>query len=134
MMVDFDWFNTFYALIVPGLGGVFGMFIMRQFFLNIPKELISAQMDGLGKFRTFIHIVVPLSTSAFMVAGLFSFLGSWNDYMWPSIIMAGVDDRLTLPVGLATLQGAILLWIIDGSIHYFNHSSLNRLFYTREDY
>ena len=64
-------------------------------------------MDGLGKFRTFIHIVVPLSTSAFMVAGLFSFLGSWNDYMWPSIIMAGVDDRLlTLPVGLATLQGA----------------------------
>lgn len=108
MMVDFDWFNTFQALIVPGLGGVFGMFIMRQFFLNIPKELIeSAQIDGLGKFRIFIHIVVPLSTSAFMVAGLFAFLGSWNDYLWPSIILAGSNEHmLTLPVGLAKLEGA----------------------------
>lgn len=108
MMVDFDWFNTFQALIVPGLGGVFGMFIMRQFFLNIPKELIeSAQIDGLGKFRIFIHIVVPLSISAFMVAGLFAFLGSWNDYLWPSIILAGSNEHmLTLPVGLAKLEGA----------------------------
>lgn len=105
MMIDFGWFGTWWALIIPGLGGVFGMFLLRQFFLGIPTELIdSAKIDGLGPFGIFSKIVIPLSKSAFMVAGLFAFLGSWNDYLWPLIVMSGEDMTLqTLPVGLSKI-------------------------------
>lgn len=105
MMIDFGWFGTWWALIIPGLGGVFGMFLLRQFFLGIPNELIdSAKIDGLGAFGIFTRVVLPLSKSAFMVAGLFAFLGSWNDYLWPLIVMSGEDMVMqTLPVGLSKI-------------------------------
>ncbi|XFA99273.1 carbohydrate ABC transporter permease [Candidatus Izemoplasma sp. B36] len=105
MMIDVGWFGTWWALIIPGLGGVFGMFLLRQFFLGIPTELIdSAKIDGLGSFGVFSKIVIPLSKSAFMVAGLFAFLGSWNDYLWPLIVMSGEDMIMqTLPVGLSKI-------------------------------
>ncbi len=105
MMIDFGWFGTWWALIIPGLGGVFGMFLLRQFFLGIPNELIdSAKIDGLGAFGIFTKVVIPLSKSAFMVAGLFAFLGSWNDYLWPLIVLSGEDMSLqTLPVGLSKI-------------------------------
>lgn len=108
MMVDFNWMGNFVALIIPGLGGVFGLFIIRQFFLQIPRELIeSAQMDGMGHFKIYSRIVVPLSTSAFMVAGLFVFLGNWNDYLWPLLVMSGSGNEMfTMPVGLSILQGS----------------------------
>lgn len=107
MIIDMGWFNTWWALIIPGLGGVFGMFLMRQFFLDIPVELIeSAKIDGLGNFGIFMHIVLPLSKSAILVAGLFAFMGSWNDYLWPQMIMAGSDvTKWTLPYGLSTILG-----------------------------
>ena len=105
MMIDFGWFGTWWALIIPGLGGVFGMFLLRQFFLGIPSELIdSAKIDGLGAFGIFKKVVLPLSKSAFMVAGLFAFLGSWNDYLWPLIVLSGEDMSMqTLPVGLSKI-------------------------------
>lgn len=107
MIVDLQWFQKLIALIVPGLGGVFGLFIIRSFFLGIPKELIEAgEMDGLNKFQVFIHIVLPLGKSSLMVAGLFAFLGSWNDYLWPTLALAGTEvENYTLPVGLSLLQG-----------------------------
>lgn len=107
MIVDLNWFQNLISLIVPGLGGVFGLFIIRSFFLGIPKELIeAAEVDGLNKFQVFIHIVLPLGKSSLMVAGLFAFLGSWNDYLWPTLALAGVEvDKYTLPVGLSLLQG-----------------------------
>lgn len=107
MMIYFGWFGRWIALIVPGLGGVFGMFIIRQFFLGIPRELIeSAKMDGLGSFGIFFKIVLPLSKSALLVTGLFSFMGNWNDYLWPQIVLMGTDaDKQTLPIGLARLAG-----------------------------
>lgn len=107
MIVDLQWFQKLISLIVPGLGGVFGLFIIRSFFLGIPKELIEAgEMDGLNKFHIFIHIVLPLGKSAIMVAGLFAFLGSWNDYLWPTLALAGTEvEQYTLPVGLSLLQG-----------------------------
>lgn len=106
MIVDLDWFQKLISLIVPGLGGVFGLFIIRSFFLGIPKELVEAgEMDGLNKFQIFIHIVIPLGKSAIMVAGLFAFMGSWNDYLWPILALAGAEvDNYTLPVGLSLLQ------------------------------
>jgi len=107
MMIDISWFGTWLPLIIPGLGGVFGLFLLRQFFLGIPYELIeSAKIDGLGNFRIFTKIVAPLSKSAFMVAALFAFLGNWNDYLWPQIMLTGADAKLwTLPVGLSKTSG-----------------------------
>ena len=107
MMIDLGWFGTWLPLIIPGLGGVFGLFLLRQFFLGIPTELIeSAKIDGLGNFGIFVKIVVPLSRSAFLVAALFSFMGNWNDYLWPQIILSGTEaSTWTLPVGLSKIVG-----------------------------
>jgi len=107
MMIDLGWFGTWLPLIIPGLGGVFGLFLLRQFFLGIPTELIeSAKIDGLGNFGIFVKIVVPLSRSAFLVAALFSFMGNWNDYLWPQIILSGTEaSTWTLPVGLSKIIG-----------------------------
>ena len=105
MMIDFGWFGSWAALIIPGLGGVFGMFLLRQFFMGIPSELIDAgKIDGLGSFGIFRRIVMPLSKSAFMVTGMFAFLGSWNDYLWPLIVMTPAETAWqTLPVGLSKI-------------------------------
>jgi len=107
MMITFGWFSTWWALIIPGLGGVYSVFLLRQFFLGIPKELFdSGRIDGLGPWGLFRHVVLPLSKSALFVTGLFAFMGSWNDYLWPLIIMSGeVTEMQTLPVGLASLIG-----------------------------
>jgi multiple sugar transport system permease protein len=107
MMIDLNWFGTWLALIIPGLGGVFGLFLLRQFFLGVPTELIeSAKIDGLSNFGIFIKIVLPLSKSAFMVVALFSFMGNWNDYLWPLIMFSGTEASLwTLPVGLSKIAG-----------------------------
>lgn len=106
MINQFNWFNSFWALIVPGLGGVFGLFIVRSFFLGIPKDLVeSAQMDGASHLRIFSTIILPLGKSSLMVAGLFAFMGNWNDYLWPTLVMFGADiEKLTLPSGLSLLQ------------------------------
>lgn len=113
MVIQFGWLDSeaawksLFALILPGLGGVFGLFILRQFFKNIPYELIeSAQMEGLGHFGVFLKIVLPLGKSALMVAGLFAFMGSWNDYLWPTLTAAVHFDQnwYTLQTGLATMQ------------------------------
>lgn len=108
MMVTFNWVGSPLAMIIPGTASVFGLFIMRQFFLGIPKSLVeAARVEGAGYFTVFLKIVVPLSSSAFMVAGIFAFLGNWNDYMWPQIIMGAEElSRMTLPVGLGLMQGS----------------------------
>lgn len=113
MVINFGWLDSgvqsYLALILPGLGGVFGLFIIRQFFLGIPIEIIeSAKIDGLNHFGIYLRMVLPLGKSALMVAGLFAFMGTWNDYLWPSITAAVVRDPnfYTLQTGLATMQGA----------------------------
>lgn len=107
MTIDLGWFGSWLSLIIPGLGGVFGMFLLRQFFLGIPYELVeSAKIDGLNNFGIFVKIVMPLSKSAFLVAALFAFMGNWNDYLWPLIQFSGVDASMwTLPVGLSKIAG-----------------------------
>lgn len=94
------------ALILPGLGGVGGLYLIRQFYLGIPKDLIeSARIDGAKDFTIFFRIVFPLAKSVFLVQALFSFMGSWNDLFWPQIVI-GTErkDLWTLPVGVAYLS------------------------------
>ncbi|MDD5370564.1 MAG: carbohydrate ABC transporter permease [Anaerolineaceae bacterium] len=100
------WIGKFQGVIVPGLSGVFGVFFMRQFFQSIPKELEeAAQIDGASVLTTFLSVVLPLSRGALATLGVITFLGSWNDFLWPLLILGNVREMQTLPVGLATLQG-----------------------------
>lgn len=95
--------------ILPGLGGVFGLFLIRQFFLGLPKELVEAcKVDGCNNFQIFFRLILPIGKNAIFVAAIFAFLGNWNDYLWPQLIASGgVDvlgrEWLTLPVGLSVL-------------------------------
>lgn len=101
-----DWIGTIQGVIAPGLSGVFGVFFMRQFFQSLPKELEeAAYIDGAGLFRTFWSVVLPLSKGPIITLGIITFLTSWNDFLWALLILGGDRQNLTLPVGLATLQG-----------------------------
>lgn len=93
------------ALILPGLGGVSGLFLIRQFYLSIPKDLIeSARMDGAKNITIFFKIVFPLAKTVFLVQGLFCFMGSWNDLFWPQIVLGPSKELWTLPVGIASIS------------------------------
>lgn len=99
------WFNTYYALIVPGLSGVFGVFLLRQFFLTIPRELEEAAViDGCSTGGIYRQIILPLGKPALATLGIFSFLGAWNDFMLPLIAVNETEMR-TLPVGLMIFLG-----------------------------
>lgn len=99
------------GLIFPGLGGVFGLFLIRSFFLGIPKELIEAcKVDGCNNFQIFFKVILPVGKSAIFVAAIFAFLGNWNDYLLPFLLSQGATQTmgrewLTLPIGLAVLSG-----------------------------
>jgi len=100
------WIGTIQGVIAPGLSGVFGVFFMRQFFQSLPRELEeAAYIDGAGILRTFLSVVLPLSKGPIITLGIITFLTSWNDFLWPLLILGGDRTALTLPVGLATLQG-----------------------------
>lgn len=97
--------NSRFALILPGVPTVFGLFLLRQFFLSIPKELEDAAvMDGAGHFLIFHRILLPLVKPAMIVLGLTSFLANWNDYLWPQIVIS--DKKMqTITLGLALIKG-----------------------------
>lgn len=100
------WIGTIQGVIVPGFAGVFGVFFMRQFFQSLPKELEeAAYIDGASIWRTFFSVILPLSKGPLITLGIITFLTSWNDFLWPLLILGGDRQELTLPVGLATLQG-----------------------------
>lgn len=98
--------NTFAGVIAPGVAGVFGVFFMRQFFESLPRELEEAAfIDGATRVQTFLYIALPLSKPALATLGIITFLASWNDFLWPLLILRE-RAMLTLPPGLRTLQGA----------------------------
>lgn len=98
------WYNTYLALIVPWGASVFGIFLLRQFFLSIPRDLYdAAEMDGCGRFAFLWRIALPLSTPALITIGLFSFLGGWNALLWP-LIVTGSEEMRLLQVGLSAFQ------------------------------
>lgn len=100
LMVKLGLVNTYTGLIVPKLTGVFGLFLMRQFFLNFPKELEeAARIDGAGIIKTFFTIVAPNAKPAMTALAIYTFLGAWNDFMWPLIITSD-KTMYTLTMGL----------------------------------
>jgi multiple sugar transport system permease protein len=101
-----DLLNNYAGVILPGLAGVFGVFFMRQFFESLPKDLEeAAQLDGATQLQTFWFVALPLARPALATLGIITFLASWNDFLWPLLILK--DRSLqTLPPGLSTLQSA----------------------------
>ncbi|MNV41086.1 L-arabinose transport system permease protein AraQ [compost metagenome] len=98
------WVNTSWAMIIPGLAGMGNIFLVRQFMNGIPKELDeSAKVDGASDFRIFAQIILPLVKPILIVCGLFSFTGSWNDFLWPVIVYTDVD-KMPVTAGLLLLQ------------------------------
>jgi multiple sugar transport system permease protein len=99
------WTNSYAGLIVPGIFSAFGTFLMRQFFLSIPVELEeAATLDGASTLATFFRVILPTSGPALATLGIFSFMGAWNSFLWPLLIVS--DARyMTLPLALSTLQG-----------------------------
>ncbi len=98
------WYNTFLALIVPWTASVFGIFLLRQFYLSLPKELFDAAViDGCSHFRFLWNVAVPLSVPALITVGIFSFLGSWNSLLWPLIVTSNPEMR-PIQVGLTAFQ------------------------------
>ncbi|GIP39458.1 sugar ABC transporter permease [Paenibacillus sp. J31TS4] len=105
IMLKLGWLDTFYALIVPGIFSAFGTFLLRQFFLSLPKDLDeAAKIDGCSIFGIFWRIYLPLSKAALVSLAIFTILASWNDFFYP-LIMTSSDTMRVLPVGIATFQG-----------------------------
>lgn len=103
------WIDSFLPLTIPSLfGSAFFIFMLRQFFLTVPKDLLdAARIDGYGEIAVWWLVVMPLSTSALAVVGLFSFLGAWNDFINPLIYLLD-ESRYSLSLGLAMFQGQYL--------------------------
>jgi multiple sugar transport system permease protein len=97
--------NTYLGLVIPGMAGIFGIFLIRQFALSIPDSLIeAARMDGASDFRIYWSLILPLCKPILLTLGIFTFMGTWNDFLWPLIVMTD-DSMYTLPVALANLVG-----------------------------
>lgn len=100
------WIDTPLALIVPALAGAFGVFLLRQFFLSIPRELEeAAAIDGCSRLRIFWEVILPLGRPAMATLGIFVFIGSWNDFLGPLVFLESVESY-TLPVGIALFQNS----------------------------
>lgn len=107
LMSRFGWTSTYYALIVPFMAPALGIFLMRQYMLSIPTELIeAARMDGASEFRTYWKIVLPLARPALAAQAVLTFLGSWNSFLWPLSVLRGAN-MLTLPVGMQNMIGGV---------------------------
>ena len=106
MMTWLDWVNNVMAMIVPGLGAVTNIFLVRQFSLAIPREFDeAAKIDGAGEFAVFARVILPMLKPVLTVVGLFAFTGSWNDFLWPTIVFNDVE-KMPLTAGLQLLNGA----------------------------
>lgn len=97
--------NNYGGVIIPGLSSIFGIFLVRQYALAIPDDLLdAARIDGAGEFRVFRSIVLPTIKPVLATLALWTFLATWNDFMWPLIVLSD-DTKYTLPVALAGLVG-----------------------------
>ena len=98
--------DTLWALILPGVAGVFNVFLIRQFMTTIPKDMDEAAMiDGANRFQIYYRIILPLCVPVLMVVAMFAFTGAWNDYMWPSIII-NTTTNLTVTPGMEKVKAS----------------------------
>jgi len=101
----FGWVDSYHALIWPPLAGFFGVFFLRQFFSTIPRDFEDAAIiDGCSPLGVFRHVILPLSSSALVTLGIFTYLASWNDFVWTLIVLNSNEMR-TLTVGLTIFNG-----------------------------
>jgi multiple sugar transport system permease protein len=104
LMRILGWIDTYKALIFPAMFTAYGTFLLRQFFMTIPRDLEdAAKIDGCGYFGIFLNIILPLSKPALATLTTFVFLGNWTSFMWPLLVINSVEKR-TLPIGLAYFQ------------------------------
>ena len=109
LMRTFGWVDSLAALIMPGMFSAWGTFLMRQFMLTIPRELEDAALiDGCSFFRIYWRIILPLTMPALATLGIFHFMGSWNNFLWPLIILNSMSNK-TLPLGLAAFQAMVAM-------------------------
>ena len=105
LMNRIGWANTYQAVILPALGGAFGMFMMRQNMLSFPTSLIeAARIDGCGEFSIFMRVVMPSMKPALGALGIYMFMSMWNNFMWPLIILS-TKSMYNFPVALSMLNG-----------------------------
>jgi ABC-type glycerol-3-phosphate transport system permease component len=101
MVYKLGWVNTYQGMVVPGISSAFGIFLLRQAFLNIPRDYQdAARIDGAGEWRIFTRIFLPLTGPALATLGVFAFMGTWTDLLWPLLIARNQNMR-TLELGLA---------------------------------
>ncbi len=109
MLKSMGLINTYVGVIIPGLASIFGIFLIRQFAGSIPDSLIeAARIDGASEFKVYRSVVLPLCKPILLTLALFTFMGTWNDFMWPLIVMTD-NANYTLPVAIANLKGEHLL-------------------------
>ncbi|PIE03359.1 MAG: sugar ABC transporter permease [Acidobacteria bacterium] len=105
IIANLGWLDTYWALIVPRAVSAFAVFLFRQFFMELPKELEEAAfMDGARRHNIFLRILIPLAKPVIAANAVFSFLFAWNDFLWPLIVTNSTEMR-TIQVGLAFFQG-----------------------------
>jgi ABC-type glycerol-3-phosphate transport system permease component len=107
-MALFGWIDSYWALIVPAATPAFGIFLMRQYFAQaVPGEILdAARIDGSSEFNTFLKVGLPLVRPAVGAFAIYEFLGNWNSFFWPLVIIRS-DRLLTLPLGLALFNARV---------------------------
>lgn len=104
MMKQMGLVNTYVGAMIPWLASIFGIFLVRQYAMSIPDDLLdAARMDGAGEWQIFRRVVVPVIRPILLTLAVFTFMGAWNDFLWPLIVLSN-DSRYTLPVALANLS------------------------------
>jgi multiple sugar transport system permease protein len=97
--------NTWAGVVIPGMASIFGIFLVRQYALSIPDALLdAARVDGAGELRIYRSIVLPMCRPVLLTLGVLTFMGAWNDFLWPLVVLTD-DSMYTLPVALANLLG-----------------------------
>ena len=105
LLANMGLINSYWGIIIPRMADVGGIFLLRQFFISIPKDLDNAaRIDGAGEFRIFAQIILPNAVPAILTVGMFNFMGNWNDLLWP-LIVANASTMRTLSNGLAIFIG-----------------------------
>ena len=112
MLANLGLTNSYAALVIPWTISVFGIFLMRQFFMTVPDDLIdAARMDGMGEFAIVWRVMLPTAVPALLAFAIFSVVAHWNDYFWPRVVLTGNRDLFTPPLGLREFKGGA-----DGSM------------------
>ena len=105
MLKGLGWINSYWGVIVPGIASIFAIFLIRQYALSIPDSLLdAARVDGAGEGRVYWSIALPVCRPILATLAVFTFMGAWNDFLWPLVVLSD-SDLQTLPVALANLAG-----------------------------